>query len=396
MLWSELTIQTLRESPAGIDSAATALLIRAGYRSKTEWLTLAQRSFRKIRAIAQSELGAKTGLEVIAVESYPATVKHLIHAESGDEVFVRCAGCGYTADLPVAISLATEPPADPATDALPEEFHTPGKKTIGEVSDFAGVPATSQMKSLVMVAVDVPFLALIRGDHQLSRPKLARLAGVGDVVPATAEQIREWFGADPGSLGPIGVSSLRIVADIALLGRKNMIAGANRNDFHLRNVTPERDFKAEFTDLRRAAEGDRCVSCGNALEFCKAVSAEDPEAVLTAAAGKCSDQNGLVLPAAMAPFQLIVTPVNIEDAAMRGVAEQIYRDALTAGIEVLLDDREERPGVKFKDADLIGIPYRITIGKKLATGLVEVMDRKNRASFDLAIGDALSVIAGRI
>jgi len=243
-----------------------------------------------------------------------------------------------------------------------------------------------------------PLLALVRGDHQVSRAKLAAIFGVREVIPAWASQIKEWFGADPGSLGPVGVGNMRIVADHALSGRRNMIAGANRNDYHLRNVTPGRDFEAEFCDIRRVSDGDRCSCCGGELVLRKAVTAGrigkqtagiGIERILFSLIEQNHDDAGIFLPAAIAPFEVVITPVNNADAALRDAGEKIHGDCLAGGIDALSDDRDERPGSKFKDADLIGVPYRITLGKKLPHGLVEFTDRGSRTSKDVPVSEVV-------
>jgi prolyl-tRNA synthetase len=234
-----------------------------------------------------------------------------------------------------------------------------------------------------------------------------RHAGAGnfvylpEVIPAQASQIKEWFGADPGSLGPVGIGNIRIVADHALAGRRNMIAGANRNDYHLRNVTPGRDFEAEFFDIRRVSDSDRCSSCGGELVLRKAVTAgsiRKPtagigiERILFSLIEQNHDEAGMFLPAAIAPFDVVITPVNNADAALREAAEKIHADCLDRGIDALYDDRDERPGSKFKDADLIGVPCRITLGKKLPQGLVEFTDRSSRKSKDVPVSEVISEI----
>jgi prolyl-tRNA synthetase len=231
------------------------------------------------------------------------------------------------------------------------------------------------------------------------------------------------FGASAGSLGPVGVENMRVLADLALEGRRNMIAGANRDDYHLRNVTPGRDFTPEFFDLRQTAAGDTCAKCNGRLEIFKAIEighifklgykyseamglrvlGEDGkeitpimgsygigiERILTCAIELYNDKDGISLAAAMAPFSVVITPVNLADAAQREAAEKLYSEALKAGIDVLIDDRDERPGVKFKDADLIGIPYRITLGKKLSSGQVEFVERRTKTSADVDLANAI-------
>jgi prolyl-tRNA synthetase len=204
--------------------------------------------------------------------------------------------------------------------------------------------------------------------------------------PAEADEIRRYFGADPGSLGPVGIA-VRIVADEALRGRRNMIAGANRNDHHLRNVTPGENFAAEFADVRQVAPGDLSITDGQALHFSKVTLLDTAESVLHAAVEQNQDADGIVLPAAIAPFTVVVTPVHPERL---DPAREIYRKLAAEAVDVLLDDRDARPGVKFKDADLIGIPYRINVGKKLAEGLVEIVERRSHKSSDVAV-DEISI-----
>src|SRR5690348_12622397 len=192
----------------------------------------------------------RCGLEYIVVEAHSGAMggsqshEFMVTSDAGEDFVVRCKKCGYSANLEKAVSRPSTPhAADPTGDLRPEEFHTPGRKTIAEVAEFTRLPETSQMKSLVMVAGGKPVLALVRGDHQLSETKFAAVMSAGEVRPAHPEEMRQWLGADAGSLGPVGAAAkMRIVADCALQGRRNMIAGANRDDYHLRHVTPGEDF----------------------------------------------------------------------------------------------------------------------------------------------------------
>jgi prolyl-tRNA synthetase len=405
MFWSKLFIPTLREN------SNRPILERAGYLQQTggdghAYLVLGQRSIAKIQQIVRSELEAigdeadawgrifdRCGLRAVTVDG-----SFMVFAEAGDSRIVACDECDYRASFESAASRAVAPEiADPDSDAAPEQFETPGIKTISSLAEFTGLPRTSQMKSLVMVADGEPILALLRGDHQLSKVKFARFTGASDVRQARADEIGQWFGAEPGSLGPVGVSNLRIVADLELQGRRNMIAGANQNDYHLRNVTPGRDFQTQFADLRRVNEEDRCASCGDELKFLQGIYVgrdvgHDLERVLSCVAEQNRDDAGLVLPASIAPFHAIVMPVNNADPAQREAARRIYDEGIERGLDMLYDDRDERAGVKFKDADLIGVPWRITIGKKLAQGLVEVTSRKGNVSRDVAPGDVVKEI----
>jgi prolyl-tRNA synthetase len=298
---------------------------------------------------------------------------------------------------------------DPESDLTPEEFQTPNVKTIADLARFTGLPETSQMKSLVMIADGELVLVLLRGDHQLNEARLG-----ATVRPARPEEIRQWFGADAGSLGPIGVPRhVRILADDALRGRRNMIAGANKNDYHLRHVTPGEDFEVEFHDLRHAAEGDASVlahifKMGNKYSKSKDLHVTNEsgeeiapfmgsyrigiERILSTVVELYHDADGIALPGAIAPFTVVVTPVNIKDEAQRQAAAEIYAAFKKAGVDVVVDDRDERPGVKFKDADLIGIPYRITVGKKLPEGIVELVERRPKRSTDVPISKVVEAL----
>ncbi len=354
----------------------------------------------------------------------------MVSADAGEDFIAICDACGYAANLEKAVSAASAPAAaDPEGDLTPEAFHTPGRKTIAEVGEFTGLPQTSQMKSLVMNADGKLLLVMLRGDHQLSETKFAAATVAKEIRQANADEIREAFGADAGSLGPVDVKNLRILADTALEGRRNMISGANRDDYHFRHVTPGEDFKAEFRDLRQAAAGDGCASCGAPLALKKTIElghifklgykysesmglnvltaegGEVPvimgsygigiERVLSCAIEQSHDKDGMALPAAIAPFAVVVTPVNANDPAQRKAAEEIYEGCRALGLDALLDDRDERPGVKFKDADLIGIPFRITVGKKLAQGMVEFVERRTRASVDVPVAEAAAAVRAK-
>ena len=367
MLWSELAIQTLREDNH-------PLLVRAGYLRGREYLFLGRRSLAKIEAILHQETDRGRALLRCGVKCVQAGDDFVVESPSGDDVLVH--GENYAALIQKAVS-RPQPPAipDPPGDLAPEEFSTPAVKTIAQLAAFTGLPATSQIKSLVLVRAGEPLLVLLRGDHQLSPSKLPGSR------QAEAAEIRQWFGADAGSLGPVGVHGVQILADQALRGRRNLIAGANQNDYHLRNVTPGKDFAAEFLDLRQVAEGDTSIT-GGPLSFSKVTVIDSAERVLSAAADENRDPDGLVLPASIAPFTVIVTPVHPDRLH---AAREIYTRLLAEGYDALLDNRDARPGVKFKDADLVGIPYRITVGKKLAEGLVEFVERCSHKSVDVPV-----------
>ncbi len=379
----------------------------------------------------------RCGLKYIAVEAHSGAMggsqshEFMVASDAGEDFVVTCEKTGYAANLEKAVSRPVAPSLpDPEGDLNPEEFHTPGQKTIAEIAAFTGLPETSQMKSLIMVADEKPYLVLLRGDHQLSETKFSSVAKATEVRPAHPEEIRQWFGADPGSLGPIGVKNMPVLADLALQGRKNMICGANKDDYHLKNVTPGKDFQAKFHDLRQVGAGDTSLESGDPLQIQKTVeighifklgykyseamglrvldeSGKEVtvimgsygigiERILSAAIELYHDKDGMSLPASIAPFQVVVTPVNIGDAGQREAAERIYKGLLASGVDVVMDDRDERPGVKFKDADLIGIPYRVNVGKKLATGMAEVVERRTKQSVDVALDEVINYLRERL
>ncbi|HTX34439.1 MAG TPA: proline--tRNA ligase [Bryobacteraceae bacterium] len=366
----------------------------------------------------------RCGLNYLVVEAHSGAMggsqshEFMVASEAGEDFVAVCSGCGHAANLEKAVAEAAPPvAADPEGDLAPEPFHTPGRKTIADIAAFTGLPESSQMKSLVLVADGKPVLVMLRGDHQLNEAKFGAVAGDPEFRAARPDEIVAWFGAAAGSLGPVGVANMPILADRALAGRRNMIAGANRDDYHLRNVTLGEDFQAELHDLRQVAAGDGCPGCGAALDIRKTVEIghifklgykysesmglrvlnQDGreltpimgsygigiERILCAAIELRHDKDGMILPAAIAPFDVVITPANFADAAQRQAAESIYRECLAEGLDALMDDRDERPGVKFKDADLIGVPLRIVIGKKLSAGLVELVDRKTRQTRDV-------------
>jgi len=393
-------------------------------------------SYEKHR-VAYCRIFDRCGLEYLTVEAHSGAMggtrsqEFMVATEAGEDYVAFCRETGYAANLEKAVSRPAPLGApDPEGNLEPEEIHTPGAKTIDEVSAFLKLPSTSQMKSLVLIADGKPYLVLVRGDHQLSETKFQTASGSVEFRPAVPEEIRDLFGADPGSLGPVGVKNMRLLADNELQGRKNMICGANKNDYHLKNVTPGEDFTAEFHDLRQVAEGDTEIQTGLPLEIKKTVEighifklgykyshsmglnvlnqdgVETPvimgsygiglERILCAAVELYSDKDGMCLPVSIAPFEVVVTPVKASDPSLKGAAERIYAELKAAGVDAIYDDRELSPGVKFKDADLVGIPYRITVGKKLVSGLVEIVERRGKTMTEVPLTEAAAWVAGRV
>ena len=379
----------------------------------------------------------RCGLEYLPVDAHSGAMggsescEFMVPSAAGEDWLIECPASGYRANLEKAATLPRPPSVpDPEGDSLPEEFATPGKKTIEEVSEFDGLPASSHIKALVMVAQGKPLMVLLRGDHQLSETKLAAEAQDPDVRPAHPAEIEQWLGAGAGFIGPVGAGDIALLADKALEGRRNLVAGANKADTHLKNVTPGRDFQAPFADLREAEDGDIDMASGQPVRRRKAIEvghifklgykysesmglsvldengkAVTPimgsygigvERILTGAIEQNHDDAGMVLPVSIAPFEAVVTPVNLKNEDQRRAAEKLYAELREAGVDVLLDDRAERAGVKFKDADLIGIPYRITVGRNIAEGLVELTERSTGRSDNASIEEIAKLLVGRI
>jgi len=365
----------------------------------------------------------------------------MVKTDAGEDMIATCSNCDYAANLEKATSrlpLIDDGSKPDQYDSLPEEFPTPGVRTIEDLTKFpSGAEASRQIKTLVFIATknnEAQFvLALLRGDHQLQEMKLSDALAGAEVRAAHAEEIRELLGASAGSLGAVGVKAqaraaghnVSILADLALKERSNMTTGANKDDHHLRGVNIARDIEVDkWIDLRAVTSGEACPNCTNGtLEVFKALEVghifklgtkysesmnarvlnqdgkEVPiimgsygigvERILAAAIELHHDADGIIWPQSIAPFDAVVTITNIKQTELRDAGEKLYKDLQRAGLDVLLDDRDERAGVKFKDADLIGIPYRIIIGKKIADGLVELFDRRTKTSEDVAIDEAV-------
>ena len=343
----------------------------------------------------------------------------MVLTEAGEDEIVYCS-CDYAANLEKATSKLDHLVDEDGPDT-PHKVSTPNQKTIEDIVHFLGIPSSRQIKSLVYLSDKKTYLVLLRGDHQLNEAKLQSLIG-GEPRAASLKEILEIMGAGAGSLGPIDVSNVQIISDQALQGRKNLTCGANKDDFHLSGVTPERDYQAEYFDLRKVQSGEPCSKCGSSLKVAKALEIghifklgtkyseslgakvlnsqgeEVPivmgsygigiERILAAAIEAGYDKDGIVWPLSIAPFQCVLSILSIKDDLLVEQADKVYKELQALGIEVLLDDRDERAGVKFKDADLIGIPYRINFGsKKFAQGKVEWVERSTKKIVDVDLSD---------
>lgn len=408
------------------------------------------RSFTDQRE-AYKRIFDRCGLQYVIVEASSgamggsASNEFMVKTDAGEDLIATCATCAYAANLEKATSRLAEVRDGVGLD-FPAEFPTPGVRTIADLANFAGgAQAESQIKTLVYVdhgggaeSESTYYLALLRGDHQLHETKLTDTLGATTARAATADEIQALLGANPGSLGAVGAKKkaaelqpravVRIIADQALRSRRSMTTGANVDDYHIRGVDVGRDIKVDqWADLRTVNSGERCPQCENGtLEVSKALeighifklgtkysdsmgaTVLTPEGkqvpivmgsygigverIMASAIELHHDGDGIIWPKSIAPFDVIVTITNMKQDEIRIAGETLYKDLQRAGLDVLLDDRDERAGVKFKDADLIGIPYRITIGKKFSEGLVELFDRKAKTSEDVKTGD----IVGRI
>jgi prolyl-tRNA synthetase len=324
---------------------------------------------------------------------------------AGEDEIALCRACGYAANVEIARGVPTAAPFPPATR---EEVATPGVRTIAEVSALLKIDPRLTIKSLLYQTASGPVLVLLRGDHALHERKLARAVGPG-FRPAQPDEIVSLLGAPPGSIGPVG-ARVTILADDHLKDGVYVV-GANREGFHLRGVTPGRDFEARFVDLHTVEAGEACPQCSKPLriervieignifklgtKYAEALGARfldesgkeqpivmgsygiGPARIAAAAIEQLADADGIVWPAAIAPFHVHIVVVSVRDAGQMAAAEDIYAACQKAGLDALLDDRDERPGVKFKDADLMGMPVRVTIGNALAKeGMVEVKERR--------------------
>jgi prolyl-tRNA synthetase len=412
----------------------------------------------------------RCGLKYVVVEAHSGAMggsqshEFMVRTAAGEDQVVTCEKCNYAANMEKATSRPHPIEDLPAEgDGKPFEVHTPGKGAIADVAEFLHVSPRQDIKTVAYMAKELaddgsrtleqPVVALLRGDHMVNETKLLTLLKASELRPMQAEELQNYFQGPGGFLGPVGLvarpeellgawldlgaetaekkypslasvirnpRNTNVVMDKALEGRRNMICGANKLDYHYKNVTPGLDFRyTVVADIRSVEAGEGCPNCGEALRVNTAVEighifklgykySESMgarvldrngkevtpimgsygigiERILTAAVEQSNDAEGFWLPPQIAPFEVIVTPTNAANEQLMAVATEITRKLQDAGLDVLLDDRDERPGVKFKDADLVGIPYRVNVGKKVTEGTVEVVRRSTRTMQDASI-----------
>jgi prolyl-tRNA synthetase len=397
---------------------------------------------------------SRCGLKFVAVEADSGSMggsqsqEFMVYTDAGEDLIASCPVCGYAANLEKGTS-RLEPVAElePTGDGKPELIHTPGMGAIADIAAFLKMSEANDIKCVAYMARKLGtagkpdtwhgVAAFLRGDHQVNETKLMGALGSAELRTMQAEELSQYFNGPAGFLGPVGVkpdakpleAGLTVVVDKSLEGRKNLVAGANKLDYHLRNVVPGRDFSWTLTaDIRSVNEGEGCPvsECTGKLVVGKAVEVGHIfklgykysesmgakvldvngkevtpimgsygigiERILTAAIEQSNDKNGFWLPASIAPFTVVVTVTNMTDAALRETGEKLAAELESAGLDVLLDDRDERAGVKFKDADLVGIPYRINVGRKAADGVVELVTRATSTSVDVPLSEVLALV----
>lgn len=357
----------------------------------------------------------RCGLKYYAVESDPGMMggagahEFMAPSAAGEDEVALCANCGYAANVELANSF---PQPVPAPDWTLETVATPDSRTIDEVCQFLGIDPRLTIKSLMLIGSNGPVIALLRGDQKLHEKKFYRL--IGEFRPAHREEVKEYAGVEAGFLGPLPLPSRReisLIADISLR-QGTYVAGANREGYHIKGVIPGVHFSPQFADIHQPMPGDFCPQCQASLKIEKVIEVGNifklgtkysiplkayyldrqsqekpivmgsygigPARIIAAAIEQNHDQDGIIFSPALTPFDVYLLPINLKQEKVKEETEKLYQDLLRAGLSVLLDDREDGPGVKFKDADLIGLPLRVTLSQKtIKDSLAEIRIRKN-------------------
>jgi prolyl-tRNA synthetase len=381
---------------------------------------------------AYKRIFERLGIPAIPAEASNGTMggsdstEFICPSPTGEDLIISCPNCGYAANIEKATSRlisAEDSPERTVVLPAPEPFPTPGVRTIEDLAAQYGAPADRQIKTLVYFLDGTLTLVLLGGDHALHEQKLVDATGAVTIRAAQPEEIRDALGALPGSLGAVGVTGHPVIADQALRGRRGMYTGANVDDMHLRGVDVERDITVgTWADLREAAAGEPCINCGHGLEVQRGIevghifklgykfsntigiSVSGPdgkpvrpimgsygigvERAMAAVIEVHYDEKGIIWPAAVAPFEVVVVIAQQDDPAVAGAGERVYQALLGAGVDVIVDDRPVRAGVKFSDAELVGIPFRVTVGKRgLAAGTAELTERATGSTVHVPLDD---------
>jgi prolyl-tRNA synthetase len=380
----------------------------------------------RLHANAYHKIYERCGLRFLMVESDPGMMgggmshEFMAPSPAGEDEVALCGKCGYSANVELALSV---PPKVEEKDWEKEEVHTPEKRTVQEVSNFLKLAPSYFIKSILVITEKGPVLALVRGDQELHEKKLARV--IGSHRPAQKTEIKELLGVEAGFIGPVG-QKVRLVADESLK-EGSYVSGANKPHYHLRGIRAGRDFTPEWHDIHNAKAGDLCAKCGSPLQVERVIEIGNifklgtkystplkaffldengqekpvimgsygigPARIAAAAIEQNNDRDGIIWPRSIAPFDVELLPLNMNDSKTVETAEGLYAGLRESGFDVLMDDRDERAGVKFKDADLIGIPVQVIIGEKnLKEGLVEIKDRKTKESIKVKVDE----VVGRI
>ncbi|WP_144941150.1 proline--tRNA ligase [Paenibacillus sp. 32O-W] len=410
-------------------------MMKDAYSFDADWESLDE-TYRNVY-YAYTRIFDRCGLTYRVVEADAGTIggegethEFMALADIGEDTVAVCANCSYSANLETAYTRHGASPAEARTVPKPEKIHTPGVRTIDQLTASLDIEAGHILKTLIYMADGRPVAVIVRGDHEVNETKLKNALRANHIELANEEIVRQHTGAPTGFAGPVGLSlPLWIDQEAAII--ESGVAGANEPNYHLRYVVPGRDFPLEHIgDYRNVTEGDSCPHCEGTFKFYRGIEVghvfklgtkysaalgagflnaagrENPvimgcygigvSRILSAVIEQNHDDGGILWPMAIAPFHVHLIPVSVQDPVQRGLAEKLYYRLQAEGMEVLMDDREERPGVKFKDSDLIGIPIRIIVGKQAGEGLVEIKERGQAAAEVIGYEDVVTHVLGRM
>ena len=385
---------------------------------------------------AYKRIFSRCGLKFRAVQADSGAIggsfshEFMVLAKTGEDTIVVCGDCEYAANMEKAVvKIAEIDNSEPLADL--EKVETPGKRKVDAVCEFMGIAPSQLVKTMVYLADGKPVAVLLRGDREVEDVKLKNLLGVADVELAEDKAVFDATGVPTGYLGPVNIP-IRVVADQEVATMRNFVVGANEKNYHLKNVNFGRDFEVEaVADLRQITTEDPCPQCGGKLELTEGIEVghvfklgtsysesmkavfQDSEGqekpfvmgcygigvsrVVAAAIEQNHDDNGIIFPVPLAPFQVVVLNLGVNDGVMTEASEKLYRELQEAGLDVLLDDRDERPGSKFKDADLLGMPFRVTVGKSFTkNGTMEIRRRRDGFTEEAGPDAIVALLKSRI